>query len=154
LGICRVFKNHYLGFLKLFLHNQQKQPIMNKIKVLFSVSMLLLASVVFGQAEKTVADFKAGTKLTETEVGFLSMVSNADLSASRGAGPHSATVAGKAYSAGATLSATDAKAINASVKAFQKTYKAPAASRAGLCYYWYYYCSGGWCYWYKYWYYC
>ena len=39
---------------------------------------------------------------------------------------------------------------------FQKDYKAPDASRgAGMCYYWYYYCDGwGYCYWYKYWYYC
>jgi hypothetical protein len=129
---------------------------MKRIKILLSASLLLMASVSFGQAEKTISAMKEGTKLTDADIGFLSMVSSADVSASRGAGPHTATIGKSSYSAGKTLSAADAKSISAAVKAFQKNYKAPDASRgAGLCWYWYYYCDGwGYCYWYKYWYYC
>lgn len=128
---------------------------MKRIKILLSVSLLLMGSVVFGQAEKTVSAMKQGTKLTDADIGFLSMVANADLSASRGNAAPSATIGNVSYTAGKTLSAADAKSITKAVKDFQKTYKAPEASRAGLCYYWYYYCDGyGYCYWYKYWYYC
>lgn len=127
---------------------------MKKIKLLFSASLLLMASVVFGQTEKTVSAMKAGTTLTDSDIGFLSMVSNASLDANRGGSPE-ATVGGTTYKAGQTLTAANAKSLAAAVKAFQKKYKAPEASRAGLCYYWYYYCDGyGYCYWYKYWYYC
>ena len=129
---------------------------MKRIKILFSATFLLLTVVVFGQSEKTVSAIKAGTKLTDADIGFLSMVSNADLSANRGAATHTATVGGSSYSAGQTLSSAQAASINKAIKAFQKKYKAPDASRgAGLCYYWYYYCDGyGYCYYYKYWYYC
>ena len=117
--------------------------------------MLLMASVVFGQAEKTVSAMQAGTNLKDADIGFLSMVSGADLSASRGSGAPEATVNNVTYKAGQTLTSADAKSIAKAIKAFQKKYKAPEASRAGLCYYWYYYCDGwGYCYWYKYWYYC
>ena len=129
---------------------------MKRIKLLLSFTLVLMASVAFGQAEKTISSMSAGTKLSGDDIGFLSMVSNADLSASRGAADRSATVGSKTYKAGQTLTAADAKEINKAIKAFQKAYKAPSASRgAGLCYYWYYYCDGyGYCYWYKYWYYC
>jgi hypothetical protein len=128
---------------------------MKKIKILLSVTMLLVASVVFAQAEKSVSAIKAGSKLTDADIGFLSMVSNADLSSSRGAGPATAKVSNKSYAAGQTLTADDAKAINTAIKSFQKTYKAPKATRGDLCYYWYYYCDGsGYCYYYKYYYYC
>jgi len=128
---------------------------MTKMKIFFSVSLLLFASVLFAQSEKTVSAIKEGTKLTDADIGFLSMVANADLSANRGGGAPSVTIGGTSYSAGATLSAANAKSLNKTIKNFQKTYKAPEASRAGLCYYWYYYCDGwGYCYWYKYWYYC
>jgi len=127
---------------------------MKRIKIVLSASMLLLASVVFGQAEKTVSPIQAGTKLTDADIGFLNMVSNADLSANRGGAPE-ATVNSVNYKAGQTLTSTDAKALNKAIKSFQKKYKAPEASRAGLCYYWYYYCDAyGYCYYYKYWYYC
>jgi hypothetical protein len=128
---------------------------MKKIKVFLSVSLLLLASVVFAQAEKTVSAMQAGINLTDADIGFLSMVSGADLSANRGSGTPEATVNNVTYKVGQTLTNTDAKSIAKAIKAFQKKYKAPEASRAGLCYYWYYYCDGwGYCYWYKYWYYC
>lgn len=128
---------------------------MSKVRILFSASLLLVASVLFGQAEKTVSAIKEGTKLTDADIGFLSMVANADLSANRGGSAPSVSIGNVTYSAGTTLSAANAKSINKAIKDFQKTYKAPEASRAGLCYYWYYYCDGyGYCYWYKYWYYC
>lgn len=129
---------------------------MKRIKLLFSFSLLLLASVAFGQKEKTISAMNAGTTLTGDDIGFLSMVSNADLTASRGSGPATATVSGTSYKAGDVLTAAQAKSIEKAIKAFRKTYKAPSESRgAGLCYYWYYYCDGyGYCYWYKYWYYC
>lgn len=128
---------------------------MKRTKILLALVLLLVASVSFGQAEKTVSPIKEGTVLTDADIGFLSMVANTDLSASRGNAAAAATISGVAYSAGKTLSAADAKSINKAIKDFQKTYKAPDASRAGLCYYWYYYCDGyGYCYWYKYWYYC
>jgi len=129
---------------------------MRKIKILLSVSLLLMCSVVFGQSEKTVSSMKAGTKLTDADIGFLSMVSSADLSASRGAATHTATINKVSYSAGSTLTGPQAASINKAIAAFQKNYKAPDASRgAGYCYYWYYYCNVyGYCYYYKYWYYC
>ena len=129
---------------------------MKRIKILLSVTMLLLTFVAFGQAEKTVSPIKAGTKLSDADIGFLSAVVHADLSASRGAGPRTATINKVAYSAGQTLTTSDAASINSAIKTFQKSYKAPDASRgAGLCYYWYYYCDGyGNCYYYKVWYYC
>lgn len=127
---------------------------MKKIKLLFSASLLLIASVVFGQTEKTVSAMKAGTTLTDSDIGFLSMVAGASLDANRG-GERQATINNVDYKAGQTLTAAEAKSLGKAIKAFQKTYKAPDASRAGLCYYWYYYCDGyGYCYWYKYWYYC
>lgn len=129
---------------------------MKRIKMLLSASLLLIGSVVFGQAEKTVSAMSSGTTLTDSDIGFLSLVSNASLDANRGAGTREATVNGMTYKAGQTLTAKEAKSISKAIKSFQKTYKAPDASRgAGLCYYWYYYCDGwGYCYWYKYWYYC
>ncbi len=128
---------------------------MKKIKILLSVSLLLIASVVFGQAEKTVSAIKAGTKLSDSDIGFLSMVSKADLSANRGSGPLTATVSNKSYAAGQALTAEDATAINSAIKSFQKGYRTPKATRGDLCYYWYYYCDGsGYCYYYKYYYYC
>lgn len=129
---------------------------MKRIKLLLSFSLLLMASVAFGQKEKTISTMKEGTVLTADDIGFLSMVANADLSTSRGSGQPTATIGGKTYKAGDVLTASDARSINKAIKAFKKAYKAPAESRgAGLCYYWYYYCDGwGYCYWYKYWYYC
>jgi hypothetical protein len=129
---------------------------MKRIKILLAASVLLLSSIVFGQAEKSVSAIKAGTKLTDADIGFLSAVSNADLTANRGATTHTATINKVSYAAGQTLTAAQASSINAAIKAFQKTYKTPAASRgAGLCYYWYYYCDGyGYCWYYKVWYYC
>ena len=128
---------------------------MKKIKILLSVTLLLIASVTFGQAEKTVSAIKAGAKLTDSDIGFLSMVSKADLAANRGAGPHTATVNNTSYAAGQTLTAADAKTINTAIKSFQKSYRTPKATRGDLCYYWYYYCDGsGYCYYYKYYYYC
>jgi hypothetical protein len=130
---------------------------MKRIKLLFSLSLLLMASVSFGQSEKTISNMAAGTTLSADDIGFLNMVGNADVSAaSRGAGDPTAKIGATTYKAGQVLTAADSKAIGKAIKAFQKTYKAPSASRgAGLCYYWYYYCDGyGYCYWYKYWYYC
>ena len=130
--------------------------IMKRIKLLFSFALVLMASVAFGQKEKTISTFKEGTVLTADDIGFLSMVAAADLSKSRGSEEPTATIAGVTYKAGHVLSKSEAKSITKAVKQFQKVYKTPAESRgAGLCYYWYYYCDGwGYCYWYKYWYYC
>jgi len=129
---------------------------MKKVKLLFSAAFLLMASVVFGQKEVTVSSMAAGTTLSDGDIGFLSLVSNASVDASRGNGAKEATVAGTKYKPGQVLTAAQAKSLNKAIKAFQKAYKAPDASRgAGLCYYWYYYCDYyGYCYWYKYWYYC
>lgn len=127
---------------------------MNKIKLLLSATMLLMASVVFGQAEKTVSTMKAGTKLTDSDIGFLSMVAKANLESGNRSAP-SATIGGVTYTIGHVLTATQAKSISKAIKTWSKSYKNPEKSRAGLCYYWYYYCDGyGYCYWYKYWYYC
>ncbi|MEO6612114.1 MAG: hypothetical protein ABIT05_02830 [Chitinophagaceae bacterium] len=127
---------------------------MNKIKLFLSASLLLCASVVFGQAEKTVSTMVAGTVLTDADIGFLSMVANANLESGNRGAP-SAKVGGVTYTVGHKLTATEAKSISKAIKTWSKSYKAPAASRAGLCYYWYYYCDYyGYCYWYKYWYYC
>ncbi|MBL0130589.1 MAG: hypothetical protein IPP43_05290 [Chitinophagaceae bacterium] len=127
---------------------------MNKIKGLLLGSMLVFASMAFGQAEKTVSTMKAGTVLTDTDIGFLSMVANANLEAGNRGAP-SATIGGKTYTVGYTLTAPDAKSISKEIKTWSKSYKAPEKSRAGLCYYWYYYCDYyGYCYYYKYWYYC
>jgi hypothetical protein len=129
---------------------------MKQIKLLLAATLLVFTSAAFGQTEKTVSAIKAGTKLTDADIGFLCMVSNADLAANRGAATHSATINHVSYSAGMTLTGAQANSINKAIGAFQKTYKTPDASRgAGLCYYWYYYCNGyGYCYYYKYWYYC
>lgn len=128
---------------------------MNKIKSLFLCSMLVVTTLAFGQTEKKVSPIKAGSTLTDADIGFLSMVSNSDLSGSRGAGAPSATVNNVTYKSGQTLSSTDAKQINKAIKTFQKGYKAPDASRSGLCWCWYYYCDYyGYCYWYKYYCYC
>ena len=128
---------------------------MQKIKILFTAALMVAASVVFGQAEKSVSLIKAGSTLTDADVGFLSMVSNAKVEP--GTKDRSVTINKVTYKKGSVLTAADAKSLNDAISAFQKTYKAPAASRgtAGLCYYWYYYCNVyGYCYYYKYYYYC
>jgi hypothetical protein len=116
---------------------------------------MVLMSSAFGQAEKNVSLIKAGSKLTDADIGFLSMVANEKVEA--GKASRQATIAGVTYKKDMVLTADQAKSINEAITAFQKTYKAPAKSRGttGLCYYWYYYCDGyGYCYWYKYYYYC
>lgn len=126
------------------------------MKWLFSLALLLFVTASFGQKEVTVSTFKEGTVLTADDIGFLSMVAQANLSKSRGNEEPTATIAGTTYKKGDVLTSQQAKSISKAVKQYQKVYKAPADSRgAGLCYYWYYYCDGwGYCYWYKYWYYC
>lgn len=129
---------------------------MKKIKFMLAATLLLSMSVVFGQSEKTISSMKEGAVLTDADIGFLSMVSNADLSASRGSSKKEATINNVSYTAGKALSKVDAKSISMAILNFQQNYKAPDASRgAGMCYYWYYYCDAwGYCYYYKYWYYC
>ena len=46
---------------------------MKKIKILFTASFLLVASVMFAQGEKNVSAMKAGTKLTDADIGFLNI---------------------------------------------------------------------------------
>ncbi len=128
---------------------------MQKIKLFFAAAMLLSASVVFGQAEKNVSLIKAGSKLSDADIGFLSMVGNAKVVA--GTKDRTVTINKVTYKVGTVLTDADAKALNGAISAFQKTYKTPPKSRGttGLCYYWYYYCDGyGYCYYYKYYYYC
>lgn len=129
---------------------------MKRIKLLFSAAVLMMASVAFGQKEQNVSSIGEGTTLTDSDIGFLSLVSGASIDASRGNATKEANVAGTTFKAGDVLTKQQAKQLNKAIKSFQKTYKTPDASRgAGLCYYWYYYCDGyGYCYWYKYWYYC
>ncbi len=128
---------------------------MQKLKLLLCAAFLVAASSVFGQAEKNVSLIKEGSKLTDGDIGFLSMVAGEKVEA--GKKDRQATIKGVAYKQGMTLSKTDAANINAAITAFQKSYKTPPKSRgtAGLSYYWYYYCDGyGYCYYYKYYYYC
>ncbi len=129
---------------------------MKIFRFMFVFALLLTATAVFGQKEQTISSMKEGTVLTAADIGFLSMVSNAELDASRGPAVRGATINNVFYKAGQTLSKSDAKAITLAIAEFQKNYKAPDGSRgAGWCYYWYYYCDyWGYCYWYKYWYYC
>ncbi|MEO5947513.1 MAG: hypothetical protein ABIP79_11905 [Chitinophagaceae bacterium] len=129
---------------------------MKQIKLMLASAFLLTMSVAFGQSEKTISPMKDGTVLTDSDIGFLSMVANADLSASRGSSKKEATIKNVSYSAGKTLSNADAKSITTAILDFQQNYKAPDGSRGtGWCYYWYYYCDAwGYCYYYKYWYYC
>ena len=128
---------------------------MNKIKSLLLCSMLVLSTLAFSQAEKTVSPIKAGTTLTDSDIGFLNMVSNADLSGNRGAGAPTATVNNVTYKTGHVLTAAQAKQLNKSIEAFQKTYKKPEGNRGSLCICWYYYCNAyGYCYWYSYYCYC
>lgn len=128
---------------------------MQKIKLLLTVALMVTVSAAFGQKEKTISLIKAGSTLTDADVGFLSMVSNATVTP--GTTNRQVTIGGVVYKKGTVLTAANAKSLNAAVDAFQKGYKAPVASRgtAGLCYYWYYYCNYyGYCYYYKYYYYC
>jgi hypothetical protein len=129
---------------------------MKVFRFMFVFTLLLTATAVFGQKEQTISSMKEGTVLTAADIGFLSMVSKADLESSRGSAVREATVNKVTYKAGQTLSNADAKAITTAIMDFQKNYRAPDGSRgAGWCYYWYYYCDyWGYCYWYKYWYYC
>lgn len=136
---------------------------MNKFKILF-LAAILTTTVTFGQNdnEKKVSKIEKGTVLTEADLGFLSMVTNAELANNRSAAKIEATVGDKTYTVGQTLTKADAKAINTAIKDFQKTNpgeknptRTTESARGGLCYYWYWYCDGyGNCYWYKYWYYC
>ncbi len=135
---------------------------MNKFATLLLVTMLT-ATIAFGQDnEKKVSKIEKGTVLTDADLGFLSLVTNAELAANRGAAKIEANVNGKSYTVGQTLSKSDAKSINKAIKSFrasnpgeQNPERTTEKSRGGLCYYWYYYCDGyGYCYWYKYWYYC
>src|SRR5687767_8600769 len=116
---------------------------MKRIKVLLSASLLLVACVMFAQTEKTVSQIKSGTVLTDADIGFLSLVTNANVDA-KNRGTQEVTVSNVKYKAGSTLTASQAKSINTAIKNFQKgKYKAPDGTRGdGLCYYWYYYCDG------------
>lgn len=136
---------------------------MNKIKSLLLGSMLVVTTLAFGQSnEKTVSKMAKGTTLTDADLGFLSMVTNAQLGSSRGAGGVKVSVNNVDYSVGHTLTKKEARSIGKAVKEFQKATpgekdpkKGTESARGGLCYYWYYYCDGwGYCYWWKYWYYC
>lgn len=129
---------------------------MKVLKFMFVSALLLTVTAVFAQKEQTISSMKEGTVLTAADIGFLSMVSNADLESNRGSAVREATINKVTFKAGQTLSNADAKAITLAIADFQKGYKAPDGSRgAGWCYYWYYYCDyWGYCYWYKYWYYC
>jgi hypothetical protein len=78
---------------------------------LLSATLLLMASVVFGQTEKTVSKFVEGTILTDGDIGFLSLVSSAVIEASRGSAVREATISGETYKVGQTLTAKDARSI-------------------------------------------
>jgi len=130
---------------------------MKTFKILLSASMLLFASIAFGQSEKNVSVMKEGTKLTDSDIAFLTMVSGGSPDANRGAANQEVTISNVKYSVGKTLSKSEATSLNKAVKEFQKKYRAPEGGTrgAGWCYYWYYYCDGwGYCWWYKYWYIC
>ncbi len=128
---------------------------MQKIKLFLAAALMMTVSAVFGQSEKAISIMKEGSKLTDGDVGFLSMV--VDAKVEPGSTNREVTVNKVTYKTGSVLSAADARSLNDAIAAFQKNYKAPAASRGGngLCYYWYYYCDYyGYCYYYKYYYYC
>ena len=127
--------------------------------LLFALPLSLLAQ----NNQRTISKMQAGTKLNKDDIGFLHMVSKAQLPTSRGDMKIEASLAGKKYTEGYTLTQEDATSINGAIDAFQKDNKgtkkpkkSTAESRgAGLCYYDYYWCNAyGYCRWYRHWYYC
>ena len=82
---------------------------------MLTAALLLSMSVAFSQSEKTISSMKEGAVLTDADIGFLSMVSNADLSASRGSSKKEATIKGVSYTAGKALSNADAKSITTAI---------------------------------------
>lgn len=128
----------------------------------FSGVLLLMAfcSTAFAQKAdnvKNVSKFADGTVLTDVDLGFLNMATNA--AKSRGDETTKSVTMGKnTFTAGQKLSKTDAAAINKFVNGYTKTHKGAsktsmkAKSRGSNYCYWYYYCWGGYCryYWYCY----
>ena len=95
---------------------------MKIFRFMFVFALLLTATAVFGQKEQNISSMKEGTVLTAADIGFLSMVSNAELDASRGPAVRGATINNVFYKAGQTLSKSDAKAITLAITDFQKNF--------------------------------
>jgi hypothetical protein len=124
------------------------------MKTLLATALLLMGSLAFAQTEKTISPIKEGTKLNSDDIGFLHMVAQKEIDATRGNSERSVSINGVAYKAGQTLTASDAASIGRAISLFQANYTTPSSNR-GLCWYWYYYCDYyGYCYWYKYYYDC
>lgn len=133
---------------------------MKKLKIAGVFLMMVICSTAFAQKEdvKNVSKFAEGTVLTDTDLGFLNMATNAGKS--RGVETTKTAMVGKAtYTAGQTLTKMDAAKINKAVDAYTKSHKGStktsmkAKSRGSNYCYWYYYCwSNGYCryYWYCY----
>lgn len=129
-----------------------------KISALFF--MMVICSNAFAQKEdvKKVSKFADGTVLTDTDLGFLNMATNAGKS--RGDETTKTAMIGKTtYTAGQKLTKMDVTAIKNALNAYTKTHKGAsktsvkAKSRGSNYCYWYYWCNYyGYCryYWYCY----
>lgn len=138
---------------------------MKKIKFLI-LFFAITATGAYAQeiTSQNVSKFKEGTQLSQPDIAFLSMVSNAKVATTRGAvNKNAVKVKTTEFTVGQTLSKEDAVKINSAVKAFTKTNKGvkkttPLAKSRGdspLCCQWYYYCDYyGNCRYYKYCWYC
>ena len=133
---------------------------MKKLKILGVILMTAICSVAFAQKKedvKNVSKIAEGTALTDVDLGFINMATNAGKS--RGDETTKTAMIGKTtFTAGQKLSKADAATINKALGAYTKTHKGnaktsmKAKSRGSNYCYWYYYCWGGYCryYWYCY----
>ncbi len=130
---------------------------MKKIKILTTAFALAICSFAFGQTTKNVSKMEPGTVLTTTDLEFLNIVNSTTVSASRGQGEKlTATINGKTYTEGQTLTADDVNNLKTALENFEKNNKGKkkakgkvAGDSRGACCYWYYYCTySGYCYYY------
>ncbi|MCW5907182.1 MAG: hypothetical protein KIS94_04940 [Chitinophagales bacterium] len=126
---------------------------MKKIKV-FALALLIGATATVSAQEKggtetKVSEFKEGSKLSQSEIGFLDLVNNGTDSKHRGGSTATEVkFEKKTFKAGDVLTKADVKLLNDAVKAYNdknkdivsKEPKKDGAKSRG-CYYvcWYYY---------------
>jgi len=124
---------------------------MKKINLLTVIMAVAMFAVSFGtataqdkKAKDYIENFTQGRKLNKADIKFLNGITNGKADAKE------ATVAGKKYKEGQTLSADDATAINKAKADYRKDHKMAKATdakkidktRGNENCYWYLYCDG------------
>ena len=136
---------------------------MKKLTIL-SMCLMMIFSLSFAQKKasnvKTVSKFKMGTVLTQADIAFMSLAADKKAESGKGAQKSSVTLGDKTFTVKQKLTKDDAAFVNTTIADYTKSHpgskmtSALPKTRGDLCWQWYYTCSDGTCYYYKYYYYC